>query len=104
MEDTINAKKNSIKAENKEATLSLDKKPYKCSSCNASFQARKSLCIHIDSVHEGKKPYNCTICEYECSEKSRLTLHSASVHEGKKPFKCSICNYKCSQKGNLTKQ
>ena len=66
-------------------------KPFKCSQCSARFTKKRSIKVHINSVHEGKRPFECKICQATFKGRGGLKFHTESIHEGKKPFVCSIC-------------
>ena len=66
-------------------------KPFKCSQCSARFTKKRSIKVHIDSVHEGRRPFECKICQATFKGRGGLKFHTESIHEGKKPFVCSIC-------------
>ena len=59
----------------------VNKRPYKCPNCDASFAQRGHLKVHISSVHEGKKPYKCHNCDSRFSQNSSLQYHIFAIHE-----------------------
>ena len=77
-------------------------RPFGCSKCSSKFTRRRSLKIHIGSIHERKKPFACNICDSKFSQKGFLTKHSKTVHECKKPFGCNICDVKFRKRSTLT--
>ena len=46
----------------------------------------------MESVHEGKKPFLCSTCDASFTQKPDLKEHMESVHEGKKSFLCNTCD------------
>ena len=64
----------------------VNKRPYKCPNCDASFAQRGNLKVHISGVHEGKKPYKCPNCDSRFAQNSSLQYHISSVHEEKNHF------------------
>ena len=44
-------------------------------------ERNESLKTGVDSVHEGKKPFQCSTCDASFARKSHLKGHIASVHE-----------------------
>ena len=79
------------------------KKPFKCTSCDSTFEEKDSLRIHTESVHEGKKPFKCSLCDKSYSQKGSLKMHIDTVHEGEKPHKCSECDESFSLRSQLTR-
>ena len=59
---------------------------------------------HVASVHEGKKPFKCSTCDASFTTKTNLNAtlkcHFESILEGKKPYKCNICDSR--KEGDLT--
>ena len=55
--------------------------PVQCSICNIVV---KNLKKHIEVVHEKKKPYGCAICNAQFNEKYKLQMHIRKVHEGER--------------------
>ena len=65
-------------------------KVHLCSTCGGGFTGKKTLEIHIRTVHEGKKPHLCSQCVSSFGQKGDLNRHIRSVHEKIKPFSCPI--------------
>ena len=59
----------------------MEKKTFKCETCDKSFARKTHLEKHMSSVHEGKKPCKCDICETNFADKYRLKMYVTSVHE-----------------------
>ena len=59
-----------------------EKKPYKCSSCNAAF-SRRCYLKHVSGVHENIKTFQCGICLVKFLEKDEGKRHIFEVHEDK---------------------
>ena len=55
-----------------------------CNICGKFFSSKKSLKIHISSVHEDMKKYNCETCEKSFSSTQALKRHIECIHEDKK--------------------
>ena len=90
---------------------------HKCLQCDFQCARKKSLSVHIETVHEMKcqqcrktfstsselsrhmeiHRYECELCEKSFVTKQKLTQHDASVHKGIK-HKCSECGYQFSRK------
>ena len=61
-----------------------EKKPHKCSICDASFAEKSTLTKHVNGVHG--KLFVCSICDNNFGRKSTLHNHMRSVHEENKPL------------------
>jgi len=71
-----------------------------CNQCNITFEKRKFLKHHIQSVHNGIR-YQCGKCDYKCKRSCSLKRHKQSVHEGLTRFNCDKCDFQCYEKKNL---
>ena len=71
-----------------------EKRPHKCSICDATFPKPSYLKYHVAKKHEGKKPFNCSLCDARYFRKERLDDHIISFHEGIKKFDCKMCDQK----------
>jgi len=71
-----------------------------CNQCKISFEKRKFLKHHIQSVHNGFR-YQCGQCDYKCKMSCNLKRHKESVHEGLTRFSCDKCDFQCYDKKNL---
>ena len=60
------------------------KKQLKCDLCKSVFKTKKTLKMHMQSIHERKKPFK--------SKKIGFNSHLVSNHEGKGAFQCNICD------------
>ncbi|XP_044750806.1 myoneurin-like [Coccinella septempunctata] len=74
----------------------------RCTICERTFANRKSLKIHIQSVHEKFKPYVCDVCGHKTSRKAMLELH-LRLHTGDKPHHCPHCSYRTGDSNCLRK-
>ena len=99
-----NGKKSMIKEGKAQIyTMKTDfkQKPFKCESCDASFDSQSEFIDHVTSVHEGKKPQECKksvqckICKKTLPNKNSLNSHVRGVH-GPKKFECGQCDKKFS--------
>ena len=61
-------------------------KPYRCGTCDASFNFKASMKRHIATVHEGAKPYKCSFCDRCYAEKRNLNGHISKHHRKKLPL------------------
>ena len=88
----------------------VNKRPYKCPNCDASFAQRGNLKVHISGVHEGKKPYKCPNCDSRFKQNSSLQYHISSIHEKKNhfnrlhAFKCQICDESFVYQSSVNRQ
>ena len=58
----------------------FEKKLFKCTSCDSTFQDEDSLKIHIESAHGGKKPYKCSLCDFEFNSIFEVMSHVEEIH------------------------
>ena len=78
-----------------------DEKLYQCQNCDNKYKHKRSLKVHIGTVHEGKK-FGCGQCNKDFSQKCHLNHHIDTVHDGKKTvFQCDQCHKQYSQKCHL---
>ena len=66
----------------------IEKEP--CPICNKSY-SQKALKFHISSVHDGVKPFKCSSCDASFARNNHLRRHYGNVHEGKREFMCILC-------------
>ena len=71
-----------------------------CIQCRITFEKRKFLKHHIQSVHNGIR-YKCGKCDYKCKRSCSLKRHNQSVHEGLTRFNCDKCDFQCYEKKNM---
>ncbi|XP_018346787.1 PREDICTED: zinc finger protein 28-like [Trachymyrmex septentrionalis] len=75
-------------------------KPYKCETCDKTFQYKSQLREHA-RIHTHKKLYQCEFCEKAFKRKSYLNMHKLSQHCNGvcKNYKCIVCkkNFKTQQ-------
>jgi len=57
-------------------------KPFFCDRCLSSFTTRKSLRVHVSTVHLKEKPYACGVCGRTFGTRSSMRRH----HQTKHPF------------------
>ena len=72
------------------STVHEEKESFICHSCEASFDLKTDLSVHVASVHEEKKPFICFFCDAGFTLKTDLKDHIDCVHKGK-PLKCKNC-------------
>lgn len=63
-------------------------KPFKCGSCNASFDERAQLEWHIKDKHESK--FHCRLCDIWFNSMTELDNHMGSKH---KHYECPHCGH-----------
>ena len=56
-------------------------KKIKCDECNASFQSKQNLNVHINGIHRKLKPFGCQYCKKSFSQKCNWKAHVKSCHE-----------------------
>ena len=104
-------------------------KPYECDQCDAAFEDKIGLSVHIEThivkkpplvlqcsqcdrtfktnaafvLHQRKhrEPFACDYCGKKYAWKSLFTIH-LRTHTGEKPYECSLCNKAFVKKGHLT--
>ena len=64
-------------------------KEYKCSDCNFKTVHRKSIRVHIESLHKDIT-YKCGECKYQATQRGHLRLHIKAKHLKQKYF-CIDC-------------
>jgi len=60
-----------------------------CDKCDKTFACKKSLRIHINSMHTGIRLY-CNLCDFSAATKGNLKKHMKRDHEGLR-YKCNLC-------------
>ena len=66
----------------RQESLHIEKKPFKCSICSKMFQFKDIMQLHKDdhkNVHGGK-PFDCELCGLDFQMKEDLKMHIQSVH------------------------
>ena len=53
-----------------------------CNICTKTFQAKRTLNLHLRIFHEGKKNYKCESCGKSFSRAENLKKHIHTIHEG----------------------
>lgn len=86
------------------AIHALDK-PYRCTTCGATFVRQDYLVRHRRRHTKKyiKERYTCSTCGISYKEKCNLYKHMTKIHSGKLPFSCSICGASFMRKDYLTK-
>ena len=74
-------------------------KTYLCHLCDYRVRTKKSLKIHIQSVHEGVR-YTCNDCDFYATTKRILRIHIQSIHEGMN-YSCDKCNFESTYERHL---
>ena len=64
---------------------------------------KKTLEIHIETVHEGLKPYKCGQCEKTFGTKSQASIHKNEKHLNIRRYQCSVCKTDLFRKETLRK-
>ena len=82
-----------------------EKKPYKCSSCNAAFSRKCYLNRHVSGVHENIETFQCGICLVKFLEKHERKRHIFEVHEdkGEKLYRFTRSNARSLSNARTTK-
>ena len=62
-----------------------------CNICSKNYKSKRTLTLHIQSVHKGLK-YPCDQCVYQALSKANLWTHIRSVHE-KVKYPCDQCQH-----------
>ena len=62
-----------------------------CQICKKSFTTKRTLKLHVKTVHDELKEYQCNICGKTFGNKSKLQFHIKRVHYSIKPHKCVSC-------------
>jgi KRAB domain-containing zinc finger protein len=65
----------------------------KCELCDYATNIRKSLMMHIKTVHDKIKDFKCKQCTFATSYPANLVIHVKGVHLKVKDFKCELCEY-----------
>ena len=60
-----------------------------CKRCEESFQSKKLLKAHVNTVH--RKLVKCNVCEETFDENFNLELHIRSKHEESRNLECNEC-------------
>ncbi|XP_058812681.1 zinc finger protein 267-like [Topomyia yanbarensis] len=63
---------------------------YKCSTCQRSFNRKRALDAHKESIHEGRV-FSCKICGKTMGWRKTLQRHMKSHEENYYKHKCIIC-------------
>ena len=74
-------------------------KLFKCSLCDKTFEFKRNLKIHHESVHEKKLKYKCTICNKQYNHELSLNHHIKKIHQKSMNTKvqCNFCNAKINK-------
>jgi hypothetical protein len=86
---------------------------FKCPFCTKTFDLRRSIHAHLNSVHKQERRYQCDSCDYAAKSLFLLKRHKRIVHEKIKPHVCDTCgkgfhdiyfmrkHQKCHLKGHM---
>ncbi|XP_050709655.1 zinc finger protein 335-like [Eriocheir sinensis] len=69
------------------------KKPFECSLCHASFNAKRDCRNHYLQHHTTERPNRCHICGKSYVDKSYLLAHMV-FHRDQKAYTCELCGKK----------
>lgn len=72
-----------------------------CKVCKNMFNSKKSLRVHMETVHFKVRPYQCQICGYSANRPATLKLHIRAKHNGDKPFACELCTFRTNDRNSL---
>lgn len=64
-------------------------RPYRCTTCTASFSTLRCLKDHINR-HTGIRPHLCRLCHKSFFSLAQLKCH-CEIHSNNRPFKCAAC-------------
>lgn len=71
-----------------------------CALCGKHFKNKKSLKVHILTIHK-EKGFSCQHCGKRFTSVTKVRVHERT-HTGEKPFACTQCDYRTAQKSNLS--
>ena len=60
-------------------------KSHQCQICDYTASQKRSLKIHIDSIHNQLKTHKCSICDYTAYQRGQLKRHIDSKHNKLNP-------------------
>ena len=63
-----------------------------CPECHSAFQHKKSLNVHIKTVHEMQKNHPCSLCHKSFAREHSLKNHVATVHDRQMNHVCPTCS------------
>lgn len=72
-----------------------DNRNFKCNICDKSFNYKRILQSHIQSVHQNLRPFDCSFCDKRFNLKHDMKLH-VRLHTGDFPYNCPVDN--CDEK------
>lgn len=65
-------------------------KRFPCDLCDAVFQRKKNVVVHVRRFHNNERKYFCEICEKGFYERTGYEAHK-SVHSNERNFVCENC-------------
>ena len=77
----------------------LQERPYRCTSCTASFKKSSHLKVH-QSRHNGERNFKCDICNRAFVTRSTLNAH-IKTHGQDQAFQCSDCSLTFTTLGSV---
>ncbi|XP_055589087.1 transcription factor Ouib-like [Uranotaenia lowii] len=72
----------------------------KCQECNRTFNRKRALKAHMESLHEGRV-FTCKICGKSMGWRKTLQRHMKSHEENYYKHKCEICDKSFSRPSHL---
>ena len=73
-------------------TVHKENKDCQCDQCGKVFNLKASLQTHIRFVHKKERNHKCPICDKAYKTRERVKMHLAGTHGKLKLFKCEQCD------------
>ena len=64
---------------------------FDCAKCDKSYKSKKSLYLHVKSIHLPKAQATCEVCKKTLSDRGALQRHKRLIHSTIRPFTCKYC-------------
>lgn len=48
--------------------------------CDKGYSSKRSLILHINTIHFQLKPFECDLCDKKYAQKASLMLHKKRMH------------------------
>ena len=96
-----------------ENSSNVTKKSHRCTVCEASFDIKDELTVHLIEKHGYRRTYQCPICKKKFASKDSIKKHMVENHKitdskksaevNRKPHQCRICDASFDERQYLTK-